>query len=129
MNACVTDAAGERWALPRPTAWRLEYTAGVPCDSFWLRCPWDGGNTTKPADWVEFSAEQGGARVFTGVVDECEVSLSRRGRLLEVSGRGMEGHYPGPRAALRHHGGPGGPAAGGGPVLGGHGEQRVVGGV
>ena len=89
MNACVTDAAGERWALPRPTAWRLEYTAGVPCDSFWLRCPWDGGNTTKPADWVEFSAEQGGARVFTGVVDECEVSLSRRGRLLEVSGRGM----------------------------------------
>ena len=89
MNACVTDAAGERWALPRPTAWRLEYTAGVPCDSFWLRCPWDGGNTTKPADWVECSAEQGGARVFTGVVDECEVSLSRRGRLLEVSGRGM----------------------------------------
>ena len=47
MNACVTDAAGERWALPRPAAWRLEYTAGVPCDSFWLRCPWDGGNATE----------------------------------------------------------------------------------
>lgn len=89
MTAYVTDMAGVRWELPKLTAWRLEYTAGVPCDSFWLKCVWDQNNTTKPENWVEFTAEHGGERVFTGVVDECEVSLSARGRRLELSGRGM----------------------------------------
>ena len=89
MTAYVTDSAGGRWALPSPTAWRMEYTAGVPCDSFWLRCPWDQNNPTLPGSWVRFAADHEGQRVFTGVVDECEVSLSAAGRLLEVSGRGM----------------------------------------
>lgn len=89
MTACMIDSAGTRWTLPAPAAWRLEYTAGVPCDSFWLRCPWDGGNAVKPESWVGFQAEHGGERVFTGVVDECEVSIDRNGRMLEVSGRGM----------------------------------------
>lgn len=89
MTGYVTDANQERWTLPRLTAWRLEYTAGVPCDSFWAQCAWDENNTTRPESWVGFAAEHGGERVFTGVVDECEVSLTGRGRLLEVSGRGM----------------------------------------
>ena len=89
MTAYVTDAKQVRWALPRPVAWRLEYTAGVPCDSFWLRCVWDENNTTRPEDWVGFTAEYQGERVFTGVVDECEVSVTGQGRLLELSGRGM----------------------------------------
>ena len=89
MTGCVTDAGQARWTLPRPLAWRLDYTAGVPCDSFWMRCVWDGNNATKPEDWVEFTAEHEGQRVFTGVVDECEVSVSPKGRLLEISGRGM----------------------------------------
>lgn len=89
MRGFVTDARGERWVLPELTGWRLEYTAGVPCDSFWLCCPWENGSGTCPADWVTFMAEHEGERVFTGLVDECEVSLSARGRVLEVSGRGM----------------------------------------
>lgn len=89
MTAYVTDSAGGRWALPSPTAWRMEYTAGVPCDSFWLRCPWDGENPTKPEDWVMFQGEREGERVFTGVVDECEVTITSAGRMLELSGRGM----------------------------------------
>lgn len=89
MTAYMIDAERKRWTLPAPLAWRLEYTAGVPCDSFWLRCSWDGGNPTRPGDWVGFEAEDGGRRVFTGLVDECEVSVTAAGRLLEVSGRGM----------------------------------------
>lgn len=89
MTGYMTDAAGTRWQLPNLVAWRLDYTAGVPCDSFWLRCPWDGNNTTRPGDWVSFQAFHEGELVFAGVVDECEVTLSRQGRLLEVSGRGM----------------------------------------
>lgn len=89
MTAYMTDAQGRRWTLPQASAWRLEYTAGVPCDSFWLRCPWNRENAAKPEDWVGFTAEQDGKRVFTGLVDECEVSVDGRGSLLEVSGRGM----------------------------------------
>ena len=89
MTAYVTDSSGVCWTLPKPAAWRMEYTAGVPCDSFWMRCIWDGDNADKPESWVGFAAEHEGCRVFTGVVDECEVSVSAKGRLLEVSGRGM----------------------------------------
>jgi prophage tail gpP-like protein len=62
---------------------------GSPCDSFWLRCPWEAGGPTSPADWARFTADHQGERVFTGVVDECQVSQSASGGLLEVSGRGM----------------------------------------
>ena len=89
MTACVIGADQTRWTLPKLLAWRLEYTAGVPCDSFWLRCAWDADNTARPEDWVRFEAEYEGERVFTGVVDECEVSITAQGRVLEVSGRGM----------------------------------------
>lgn len=89
MKGYVTDSGGARWALPDLTAWRLEHTAGVPCDSFWLRCLWDGGGDAPPASWVGFTAEEAGERVFTGLVDECEVALTPSGRLLEVCGRGM----------------------------------------
>ena len=89
MTGCVTDCRGESWVLPPLTAWKLEHTAGVPSDSFWLRRSWQAGNEASPADWVTFTADHDGERVFTGVVDECEVSLSQDGRLLEISGRGM----------------------------------------
>ena len=89
MRGYVTDAAGQEWILPVPTAWRMEYTAGTPCDSFWLRCPWEAGNPTSPRDWGRFTARYQGETVFTGVVDECELSLSAAGRVLEISGRGM----------------------------------------
>lgn len=89
MTAYMTDASGKEWLLPGLLAWRMEYTAGVPCDSFWLRCGWDADNGVRPGEWVGFRAEHQGERVFTGVVDECEVSVDASGRLLEVSGRGM----------------------------------------
>ena len=89
MRGYVTDFEGKTWMLPILTAWRFEYTAGVPCDSFWLCCPWEPGSGTVPARWVRFTAEHEGERVFTGVIDECQVSLSEKGRVLEVSGRGM----------------------------------------
>ena len=89
MRGYVTDCAGRQWSLPEATAWRMEYTCGVPCDSFWMRCPWEPGNETDPAHWVGFQAHEGEERVFTGVVDECVVTQDRRGGTLEISGRGM----------------------------------------
>ncbi len=90
MTGYVTDFEGRCWALPPLTAWQLEYAAGVPCDSFWLRLPWKAGNDgPSPDQWVEFQGEYQGERVFTGVVDECEHVLDGTGETLEVSGRGM----------------------------------------
>lgn len=89
MTAYVTSPSGLRWRLPQAVCWRMEYTSGTPCDSFWLRCPWDGDNSVRPEEWTGFLAMYGGERVFTGVVDECEVALNAQGRLLELSGRGM----------------------------------------
>ncbi len=89
MRAFVTDAAGASWELPPAQRWELEYGIGTPCDSFVLRCPWDMGLGAEQKSWVGFYAEHGEERVFTGLVDECEVVLDSRGCALELSGRGM----------------------------------------
>ncbi len=89
MRGFVRTAAGEVWELPEAENWELEYGIGTPCDSFVLRCPWQAGQETLPGEWTGFYAEHEGKRVFTGVVDECEVSLNREGCHLELAGRGM----------------------------------------
>ena len=43
VTAYVTTAAGRTFQLPVPLSWELNYTAGVPSDSFWVRCPWQAG--------------------------------------------------------------------------------------
>lgn len=89
MRAFVTNARGAAWELPPARSWELEYGIGTPCDSFVLCCPWQMGLETQRESWCGFYAEHGGKRVFTGVVDECEVVLDSRGCTLELSGRGM----------------------------------------
>ena len=89
MTGYVMDRAGVRWQLPPLLAWQLDYTAGVPCDSFWLRFLWKQGADTNPREWVEFQAEEHGERVFTGLVDECERTRDSGGEVMEISGRGM----------------------------------------
>ena len=84
MTAYVTTAAGRTFQLPVPLSWELNYTAGVPSDSFWVRCPWQAGQGTDPAEWVRFSAAEAGETVFSGVVDECEVNQGAEGQLGDV---------------------------------------------
>lgn len=89
MKAFVTDVRGTVWELPPARKWELEYGIGTPCDSFHLICPWQAGEQSRPEEWVRFHAEHEGKRVFTGVVDECEVSCTMHGCELELSGRGL----------------------------------------
>ena len=110
MTAYVTTAAGRTFQLPVPLSWELNYTAGVPSDSFWVRCPWQASQGTDPAEWVRFSAAEAGETVFSGVVDECEVNQGTEGLRLEwdrIGGRGQP--------------------ASGEPLLRAHWEQRVGG--
>lgn len=80
---------GRRIALPDLLEWQLEYTSGVPCDSFALSCLWEPEEAGVLADAVRFTAEQDGETVFRGVVDEIECGWDRGGGRLELSGRGM----------------------------------------
>lgn len=89
MTGYVTDPAGALIRLPAPLSWTFSYTCGVPCDSFRVRCLWDRGSALSPQTWVGFQAWEGTERVFTGLVDECEMVLSGQGSFLEVTGRGM----------------------------------------
>ena len=103
MTGYVFTAGGVSTQLPTPVSWIFQYTAGVPCDSFQLRCIWEGENAVQPAEWSTFQALEGGEVKFTGVVDECETVYGAEGSYFEVSGRGM--------AALLLDGGFGGCAA------------------
>ena len=88
MRGYVTDAQGACWLLPEAAAWQLEYTAGVPCDSFWIRCPWGRENTASPAGWVSFTAYEEGE--FVG-----EDAYTQFGQLANVfydSGPGLLVH-------------------------------------
>ena len=79
MKGYVTDSTGVRWELPALRAWRMDYTDGVPCDSFSVCCLWnEKKNPTQPRQWVTFTAEYRGEVVFTGVVDECRTTLDGR---------------------------------------------------
>ena len=89
MTGYLKDSGGSRHELPLLTAWKIQYAAGVPCDSIWMRCPWEIGAEDVLDGAVRLEGMENGKTVFTGVVDECRVTLSPQGRLLEVSGRSM----------------------------------------
>ena len=89
MTGYVISAQGETTVLPAPLSWVFQYTSGVPCDSFQIRCLWEGTNTVDPQQWCTFRAMEENQVVFTGVIDECETALTAQGAWIDVSGRGM----------------------------------------
>ena len=75
--------------LPEPLEWEVEYTAGVPCDSFRLLCAWEPGVASGAEKAVTVTLTVDGAVCFKGIVDEVEHRIEGSGGCLEVSGRGM----------------------------------------
>ena len=80
---------GGELRLEQPVEWELEYTAGTPCDSFSLTCPWEPGGLDGAQRAAGFRLEDGGSLLFRGVVDETAYRADGGGGALEVSGRGM----------------------------------------
>ncbi len=80
---------GTAVTLPVLVGWELNYTAGVPCDSFWLRYPGDSDSLTALSKAVTFVGTEDGQTVFTGVVDEYALEWGGDGAMVEISGRGM----------------------------------------
>jgi len=90
MIACSVElGGGQRLTLPHPVRWEFCYGTGQPCDSFFVRCLWEGGQEKTLSSACRFFADWDGQRVFTGVVDDFACICGRDGLYLEVSGRGM----------------------------------------
>lgn len=89
MTAYVLTAGGQRWQLPPALSWEVEYTCGVPCDSFFYSCPCMGTGGADTAQWYRTEFYEGDELVFRGVVDECVQTVSSTGHRLELTGRGM----------------------------------------
>ena len=50
MEFWVELGDGTRLKLPKATRWKLCYGTGLPCDSFEVRCLWDGDPDGRAAD-------------------------------------------------------------------------------
>ncbi len=88
MTGYVFTAQGQAVRLPPAVEWQFQYTSGVPCDSFRMRCIWTD-SSARPWEWASFQGLEGESVKFTGVVDECETVHSAEGSYFEISGRGM----------------------------------------
>ena len=85
MTGYLLTADGRRVELPPFSAWELRRTGGVPCDSFEGSCPWEGGVEPLLAQASRVILEEEGARRFTGVLDEYELSWGEKGGRLTRS--------------------------------------------
>jgi prophage tail gpP-like protein len=89
MTGFVSASDGTTWQLPQLSAWRIVRTDGTSCDCYEVSFPCDETSAELLARAARFRAEDGGAVVFTGVVDECTVTLSDDGRIAQITGRGL----------------------------------------
>ncbi len=89
MRGYVVTGSGETLELPVATAWQLNYSMGLPCDSFSIRVPWNMWIPCGLNQWATFRGEYEGAVVFTGVIDEVEAVYDSGGSWIEIAGRGM----------------------------------------
>lgn len=89
MTGYLLSPAGKRWRLPPFLSLTLTRTGSVPCDSFEGVCLWGEGSDPRLSEAYRLIVEENGARRFTGVVDEAELSWTEAGGRLTVSGRGL----------------------------------------
>ncbi len=80
---------GASYALPRLLEWDITLTGSVPCDSMSVTCLYDEGMAEVLPKVTRFTAWQDSEIMLRGVVDAYEISLSNRGLLVTVEGRGM----------------------------------------
>lgn len=89
MRGYVTDWRGREWLLPYPTQWELEYTAGVPCDSFTFRCPWEMGERPPLETGSAFPPGTREKICSTEWWTSARSRWTQGGCQLEISGRGL----------------------------------------
>nr|DAG11530.1 MAG TPA: 43 kDa tail protein [Caudoviricetes sp.] len=91
MTGYLTTIQDQVWRLPVLTAWEILRTDGESCDSFFVRFAFEAAQLTTLRQAVRFRAEEAGETVFTGIVDEFEITASDGGLVAELTGRSLGG--------------------------------------
>lgn len=89
MTGYLTSNKGAAWELPPLLSWDIKHGLGEPCDAFEVRFPYRKDMLDLLHGAARFRAAHGGGTVFTGVVDETEVTADESGLTAEVRGRGL----------------------------------------
>lgn len=90
MTVTLSDAAGRTYVLPPLFSWRVSHGVCAACDDFEILCAYDPSQAAAVKTASRMLAEYGGARVFTGVVDEWTVTAGADGFLSRLTGRGLQ---------------------------------------
>lgn len=80
---------GGVYELPTLLQWDFDLSGAVPCDSMAVTCLYDEAMAGVLPKAVRFTAWKDSKVVLRGVVDAYEISLSQKGLLASVEGRGM----------------------------------------
>ena len=89
LKICLETYDGGQYELPVLLRWDLEYTGMVPCDSITAACLYDAGMADILPKATRFTVWRDGIVMLKGIVDACEISLSKQGLLAGIEGRGM----------------------------------------
>lgn len=89
MTGYVRTCDGRRLTLPALLQWSVRLTDGDPCDSFSVRFLYEAELAEALRKAVLFEAEELGKTAFTGVVDDYEIRMDKKGLLVEMTGRGL----------------------------------------
>ncbi|MDR0889252.1 MAG: hypothetical protein LBM28_01220 [Oscillospiraceae bacterium] len=91
MTGYVTNFQQVTTQLPTPIAWEITRTDGEVCDSFRFDFPFEASLRAALSAATRFQAKQAGQVVFFGIVDDYSVSITPRGCICTLRGRGMGG--------------------------------------
>ena len=88
MTGYIITSDHRTYALPQLIAWNLTYTGSVPCDSFAVTFLYEKAMAQPLHLAAGFSAMENGQVLLRGIVDEYTVSMTEKGLLATVRGRG-----------------------------------------
>ena len=74
--------------LPPLLSWTVEYSGGIPCDCYQVRCPYDPEMAEPLHLAAGFLAMENGKVMLRGMVDEYEINQDGDGLTMTLSGRG-----------------------------------------
>ena len=89
METFLTNVWGGQYKLPLLLEWNFSYGAALPCDAFEVSFLFDAAMYSVLRDAVRFYADENGQTVFCGIVDDFEISVSDKGSVAVVHGRGL----------------------------------------
>lgn len=89
MEAVVQLYGGGSVVLAPLLEWETTLTGGVPCDSFYLKCPYHAAQAALLERAWRVTLQEKGTVLLRAVVDETEIVQNGAGQTLGISGRGL----------------------------------------